>query len=239
MKLQPGFASAGLLVLAVSAEQSFRLCKDTTCQDCPVGVASAATGHPGFVIYNSRDVTTDQGYPGSQGDGYKTYSKPQPKADTAATKKTLRAVKPSIERLQTRKGPCVENSWVPDVGKEDYTKPGDTRVLTNTVRRPVHLTIIQERSQSWTSTLNMSLGFEDVISLGMRLGVNASETITDSTSFTINLSEGQRGVMGFTPFWRCSTGGGTCNGKEVSGEVCVPYKYGDSLAGEYAFIVTS
>lgn len=52
----------------------------------------------------------------------------------------------------------------------------------------------------------MSLGFEDVISLGMRLGVNASETITDSTSFTINLSEGQRGVMGFTPFWRCSTG---------------------------------
>ena len=61
-------ALSGLLGRAVfAADEPFSFCKDNSCNDCPVNIASAGTGYPACVTYNSDDVFKNQDYPGSAG----------------------------------------------------------------------------------------------------------------------------------------------------------------------------
>jgi hypothetical protein len=103
--------------------------------------------------------------------------------------------------------PVWTKSWVPDAGKEDYTKPADhPQRVYDTVSGPSDITITDERSQSWTRTMEMSLGFADVISLGMSFQESYSETVTDSQAYAFHVPAGQKGKVGFTPYLECSTG---------------------------------
>jgi hypothetical protein len=123
----------------------------------------------------------------------------------ASGKKTRKA---AFNPLQGRSRACEDNTWVADAGKEDYTKPAQNTQLVygSVVSGPTDITITQERSQSWTSTLGASLGFEDVISLGMSFEESYSETVTNGQSKQFHVPAGQTGTVGFTAYLECSTG---------------------------------
>ncbi|KAI7088224.1 hypothetical protein KC356_g3517 [Hortaea werneckii] len=136
---------------------------------------------------------------------------------------------------------CEEGSWVADPNRDDYTRPADnTQVVLTGVSGPQTVKITTTRSQSWTSTLGASVGIEDIFSLGLSFEQSFTKEISDSTSRSFQVQDGQTGDVGFTSYLRCSSGTATCNGGQVSGEVCTPYKDGSGkLAGIYGLIITS
>ena len=121
-----------------------------------------------------------------------------------------------LEHLESRENPapgrllkrsCDKKSWVADAGKEDYTKPSDsTQVVMSGVRGESDQTITKSRTQEWTSTLGGSVGFEDLVSIGLSFEESFSESITDSKERSFHVDEGQQGDIGFTAYLRCSTG---------------------------------
>jgi len=51
----------------IAADEPFSFCKDAQCGDCPVSVASAGSGFPECVVYNSADFFTGGDFPSSDG----------------------------------------------------------------------------------------------------------------------------------------------------------------------------
>ncbi|KAK8064337.1 hypothetical protein PG994_006975 [Apiospora phragmitis] len=87
-------------------------------------------------------------------------------------------------------------------------------------------------SWSVSFTTSFNFGFADVVSLG--LSFDMTETTEDSTSRIFHVEDGEEGDVAFTGYLRCSKGTGHCNGKDVHGEVCTPYKNNDgNLEGLY------
>ncbi|KAI7515043.1 hypothetical protein KC347_g139 [Hortaea werneckii] len=122
---------------------------------------------------------------------------------------------------------CEEGSWVADPNRDDYTRPADnTQVVLTGVSGPQTVKITTTRSQSWTSTLGASVGIEDIFSLGLSFEQSFTKEISDSTSRSFQVQD--------------AVSTATCNGGQVSGEVCTPYKDGSGkLAGIYGLIITS
>ncbi|KAI1813549.1 hypothetical protein GGS20DRAFT_599081 [Poronia punctata] len=135
-----------------------------------------------------------------------------------------------------------EGNWTPQEGLEDYTRPADGLQIVSAVRTGhVTVTIEEARSQSWTTTIETSAGFnfEDIFSLGVSFSESFSESITNSEAAAYDIPKGQRGYVAWTSFLRCSTGSGTCNGQDIEGEVCTPYTDANSggLAGTFSVVV--
>ncbi|CAJ2513932.1 Uu.00g020510.m01.CDS01 [Anthostomella pinea] len=133
-----------------------------------------------------------------------------------------------------------KKSWVAD--GEDYTRPADS---TSIVLADVDggtggstETVSHERSQTWTTSASASLGFADVLSLGVSFTQEYSCEISDTKSYQFSIPAGQVGDVGFTAYLDCQTGTYTCDGdKSDPVEFCAPYKDNDGLiAGIYAVI---
>ncbi|KAG6357345.1 hypothetical protein INS49_013221 [Diaporthe citri] len=63
-----------------------------------------------------------------------------------------------------------DGEWVPLRGKEDYTRPADgTQIVSGLYTGPVDVSITTTRTQSWSTTIDTSIGFEDVLSLLKRV----------------------------------------------------------------------
>lgn len=102
---------------------------------------------------------------------------------------------------------CEDNSWIADSGREDYTRPADSsQVVVSGVAGPQTVTISKTRTATYTSTLDASIGFEDLIGIGLSFEQSFSESLQDTQSREFNVPEGQTGDVAFTPYLRCSTG---------------------------------
>jgi len=133
-------------------------------------------------------------------------------------------------------GKC-DGDWTPDDGAEEFTTESDDRQVVFSDFRGGSVTITETRSQTWTSETSASLGFADVLSLGISMTESFSESVEDSTAYTFDDETGQIGSVVFTPTLKCSTGHGTCDGEDVSGTFCTGYKIGDNVAGTYSIVV--
>nr|POE53526.1 hypothetical protein CFP56_28748 [Quercus suber] len=143
--------------------------------------------------------------------------------------------------LNPRNGQCTSNSWVADAGMDDYTRPADSsQVVHQSIRPGESIMITQERSASYTQTLESSLGFEDIVDIGLSFSSSVTMETSDSTSYTFKAPKDQTGNVVFTAFLRCSTGTGTCTDGELHGEICIGYKNNDGkIAGVYSIVVTN
>ncbi|KAI0126720.1 hypothetical protein BJ170DRAFT_684300 [Xylariales sp. AK1849] len=137
-----------------------------------------------------------------------------------------------------RDGAC-DGNWVPLEGKEDYTRPADSpQIVSGVYAGETDVQITTTRTQEWSTTIEASLGFEDIVSLGISFSETFSESESNSEAATYHLDEGEKGYVIWTSFVRCSEGTGTCNGAQVTGEACTPYLDANSgkLAGEYSLV---
>ena len=120
--------------------------------------------------------------------------------------KVKKDAQPAVDQLSKRSS-CKKNSWVPDAGKEDYTRPADnTQIVLAGVSGPGSVTITHERSQSWTSSMGANIGFADILSLGVSTEESETEEVSDTSSRLFTVGDGQTGDVGFTAYLRCSTG---------------------------------
>ncbi|KAI1425419.1 hypothetical protein F5Y12DRAFT_374696 [Xylaria sp. FL1777] len=141
---------------------------------------------------------------------------------------------------ESTKGVC-KGDWTPDAGYEDYTRPADgPQILSDLLSGPLAYTITKTRSQTWTQTTEESLGFADILSLGVSFSKSFSKSLMNAESVQYTVAEGDTGYIAWTSFLRCSQGSGTCNGKKVTGEVCTPYNDANSgkLAGQYSIVMS-
>jgi hypothetical protein len=139
---------------------------------------------------------------------------PSTRVDAGKTKR--QAGRTTEQRL--RKRSCTENSWK---GGEVFTKPADNVQIVdkNSVTGPITVTVKKERTQSWSTS--MSIGIEDILSLGV--STEFSESVSSSKEVSVPIPKGQTGKLGFTATLSCSTGTGQCDGDEVEGEVCCKF----------------
>ncbi|KAI0112521.1 hypothetical protein GGR51DRAFT_557103 [Nemania sp. FL0031] len=139
----------------------------------------------------------------------------------------------------SRRGGVCDGDWVPDAGFEDYTRPADgPQIVSNLAKGPVTVTVTDTRTQEWSQTVEASLGFADILSLGVSFSMTFTESLSNSQAIEYQVDEGVSGYVSWTSFLRCSQGSGTCNDKKVSGEVCTPYLDANSgkLAGEFSVV---
>lgn len=102
---------------------------------------------------------------------------------------------------------CSKDSWIADTDQDDYTRPADSsQVVYTGITQGQTVTFTTERSISYTQTLSASLGFADIISLGVSVSTSITEETSDSTAYTFEAPEGQTGNIVFTASLRCSTG---------------------------------
>ncbi|KAH6626515.1 hypothetical protein B0J18DRAFT_425017 [Chaetomium sp. MPI-SDFR-AT-0129] len=362
-----------LLALALHSVNAgtYKMCKDNTCNDCPVGITNAGTGYPDCVTYDTESVLFNQGFSGTPGGGWQTYidipkldyqcriiikspantdiagcgymiaSFSQPTCAVLNLEKTFmvqfccgsgdcnaagasrllkRSAKfgessldieaaasgmyslvlqypngtdiepirigspPVLSRdegmLETEKtediteravslpsssiddkltvdnnnnnnhntittlttrSRCETNSWKPNAGQDEYTRPADnTQIVHPAVSGPGEFAITQSRTQTFTTS--MSIGFADILSLGVSFEM--SESVQDTHATTFPVEAGQSGEIGFTSFFVCTAGTGRCDGGQVKGEICTPKvkKAGDGssyLDGIYSLVVHS
>lgn len=133
---------------------------------------------------------------------------------------------PAIRQLESAKlrtlvkndddddGIC-DGDWVADEGKEDYTRESDDRQVVYSNFNGGEVQITKTREQSWTQETSASLGFADVLSLGLSFSESYEKSVSDSTSYTYSTKPGQTGSIVFTPTLRCSTG--MCKARHLTG----------------------
>lgn len=92
-------------------------------------------------------------------------------------------------------------------GKEDYTRPADgAQVLSGLYTGPVDITMTTTRTQSWSTTIETSLGFEDILSLGVSFSSEFSESLSDSDPASVFIPDGESGFVAWTSYVRCTEG---------------------------------
>ncbi|KAI1132611.1 hypothetical protein F5Y10DRAFT_261031 [Nemania abortiva] len=136
------------------------------------------------------------------------------------------------------KGKC-DGNWKPDTGYEDYTRPADgPQIVSDVVRGDLTITVTTTRTQEWSTTIEESIGFADIVSLGASFSQTFSESLMNSEAVAYHVLAGQSGYIGWTSYLRCSRGSGTCDDKKVSGEICTPYLDANSkkLAGRFSVV---
>ena len=135
--------------------------------------------------------------------------------ETAATSSTDTTTgQPGPARLAARedkKGVCA-GDWTPGPEPHDdsYIRPADgpTIVASEVDGGPEgsEIQITRSRTQSWSTTMEMSLGIADVLSLGLSFSSTFQESITDSKAYSFTVPKGEKGYVIFTAYLRCSVG---------------------------------
>ncbi|KAB5575265.1 hypothetical protein GE09DRAFT_590015 [Coniochaeta sp. 2T2.1] len=134
---------------------------------------------------------------------------------------------------------CDKGSWVPDVGlRGNYTSTANNTlvVMGTQIAGPAVVTITAPRHQSWTSTIDPPISYKDALTLNPVWEEYFQESLseTEPARDPIVYERSDEGYVTFTPVVRCSRGRGTCDGKEVAGEICTPFLLDSgALAGEY------
>jgi hypothetical protein len=101
---------------------------------------------------------------------------------------------------------CEAGSWV-DEGEEFMTTGSKSEVMTdNVLVGPATVTITKQRSSSWSTSMEASIGFAYILSLGISFSVEQTEEISSSQSTTFQIPDGQTGYVLFTPYVRCKKG---------------------------------
>ncbi|KAI1267908.1 hypothetical protein F5Y18DRAFT_415458 [Xylariaceae sp. FL1019] len=152
-----------------------------------------------------------------------------PNANTPAEKRGL-----PMNNLTPRDCKFDKDSWVADGAS--YTRPSDvTTVVLGSVdggTDGVDYVITHERSQSWTSSESVDLGFADIISLGVSFSEEYNCQVSDGQQTTFHVGTGQVGDVVFTPFLNCQRGTYTCDGARTDTvEFCAAYRIADQVAG--------
>ncbi|KAB5518232.1 hypothetical protein GE09DRAFT_1259738 [Coniochaeta sp. 2T2.1] len=125
---------------------------------------------------------------------------------------------------------CDKGSWVPDAGlRGNYTStPNITLIVMGTqIAGPAVVTITAPRHQSWTSTIDPPISYKDALALNPAWEEYFHESLseTEPAPQPIVYESYDEGYVTFTPIVRCSRGRGTCDGKEVAGEICTPFLF--------------
>ncbi|KAI1331522.1 hypothetical protein F5Y16DRAFT_395402 [Xylariaceae sp. FL0255] len=139
-----------------------------------------------------------------------------------------------------RRGVC-NGVWTPQAGLADYTRPADgSEVVSQVYTGPVTVAITKSRTTERSTTIEASLGFEDILSLGISFSSSITKGLETSEQASYPIPAGETGSVAWTAFWRCTTGSGTCNGATVTGEVCTPYNDASSgdVAGEFSVAIS-
>ncbi|KAK7952839.1 uncharacterized protein PG986_008567 [Apiospora aurea] len=141
------------------------------------------------------------------------------------------------------KGVCA-GDWKPgpNDGDDMYIRPADggtiVKVEVEGAEGGTEYQITRSRTQSWSTTVEMSLGIADVLSLGLSFSSTFEESITDSGTASFTVPEGETGYIIFTAYLMCSVGSGTCRGEKIEGEFCTPYRQTNGeMAGEYSVVI--
>lgn len=100
-----------------------------------------------------------------------------------------------------------DGEWVPVPGKEDYTRPADgAQILSGLYTGPVDISMTTTRTQSWSTTIETSLGFEDILSLGVSFSSQFSESLSDSEAANFFIPDGESGYVAWTSYVLCTEG---------------------------------
>lgn len=114
---------------------------------------------------------------------------------------------PKTKEASTRRAGVCSGDWVAVAGKEDYTRPADGAQIVSVLRKgPAAVEIVDTRTQEWSTTIEASLGFEDVLSLGVSFSATFSESESNSEGAIYEIEEGDSGYVAWTSFMRCSEG---------------------------------
>lgn len=154
---------------------------------------------------------------------------------TTPAKKAKKAF--TLKRQDDEEDPLC-SGWNPE--GNGYTKPSpETQLVATGGSAGQEITISVSRTASWSTTIEVgaSFGIEDIFGLSMSMSHTFEESIEETVQRTFQVPEGQQGDIGFTPYLYCEEGTGMCDGEDVSGEMCTPYKDGSGeLAGLYHVI---
>lgn len=129
-----------------------------------------------------------------------------PKANTGGKKKRGLAHQDVGRPPKQAKRVCEpdDGSWE---AKRTFTKPSsETQAVTDVVTGPASPSFTKSRSQSWTTSEGVELGFAKVVSLGVSFSRDYGCSITETKTATFDVAEGQSGVVGFTAYLECQTG---------------------------------
>jgi hypothetical protein len=138
----------------------------------------------------------------------------------------------AIRGLKVKRS-CIQGSW--KVTRERYTTVSNrTQGLAFGISGPSRVLVTKPRKESWTNT--MGLSFDEAKSLNP--GIELVETFEDVTEEEVIAKEEEHGLVAFTATLYCesgkiqtrdtwsyadsSVGTATCNGAEVSGNICTP-----------------
>ena len=101
-----------------------------------------------------------------------------------------------------------KNSW--EANGESYTRPSaHTTILRSDVNGGsggTDVQITKARSQSWSTSAEISIGFADIFSMGVSLSQETSCEISESNAMTFKVPAGQTGNVGFTAYLSCQEG---------------------------------
>lgn len=91
--------------------------------------------------------------------------------------------------------------------KKGYTRPADgAQVVSGLYAGPVDVSITTTRTQSWSTTIETSFGFEDTISLGVSWSSEFSESLSNPEAATYPIPDSESGYMAWTSYVRCTDG---------------------------------
>ncbi|KAK4441994.1 hypothetical protein QBC34DRAFT_339413 [Podospora aff. communis PSN243] len=143
---------------------------------------------------------------------------------------------PEIAARSLVKRSCDQGSWRTTRDAFTMTANG-SQALFFGVEGPSRILVTKTRKASWSNT--MGLSFEDAKSLNTSFELK--ETLEDSTEHEVIALPGQFGHVAFTAILLCETGTATCNGAEVSGDICTPRVRGNGnfLDGVINVVTTS
>lgn len=109
--------------------------------------------------------------------------------------------------LLSRDSGACKGDWTPDAGYEDYTRPSDgPQIVSSLAKGPVTVSITDTRTQEWSQTVETSLGFADILSLGVSFSSTFSESLSNAQTVEYQVDAGISGYVGWTSFLRCSRG---------------------------------
>jgi hypothetical protein len=99
-------------------------------------------------------------------------------------------------------------SWI--AAAESYTRPAENvSIVLDSVNGGTggnQITFTSTKSQTWTSSVEMSFGFADVVSLGLSFKQDYSCELSQTSQYTFSIPPNQVGAVGFTAFLECQQG---------------------------------
>lgn len=167
-----------------------------------VGIQARASGG-GLMLVDADGNVIPPAYVGPP-----TSSEEKKRDETSFTKRRSTSNGNTGGALFSKRSRCADDSWVDD-GDEFITTAAGSQQVSDIVDGGdggSKITITRERTSSWSTTMEASLGFEDILSLGVSFSSTFEESITDSEAYEFTVPAGDHGYVNFTPYVLCKKG---------------------------------